>query len=333
MISNPLLSICIPTFNREKYLRECLNSIVEENINDQFEVVISNNASTDKTIDVVSEFEKKLPIKVISQESNIGPDRNFDAVISAANGKYCWLLGDDDVIKPGALKQLLGDIQVSYADIIHFGYTQGDINLLPLGDNVPPSVFINGLSDELANYFSKQKNMSLLFTFISSYTFKRDLWMCHRQKIQQWFGTFYIQMFAMHLALANGASLYGVSKCYVIARGNNPTLLNSVPGMFIHLDATTLKRLINQVYHNSELFWNAFALPFSRSYTYRGLIYVAANGGIHYLTDIEHILRRLGYSRTFLLILYFSQAIKLLGIVKFALTIRRIILNNRIRKF
>ena len=60
-MTKPLLSICIPTFNRSSYLRNTLNSIVsqQEFLSEKVEIIISDNASTDETPDVVKEFTAK----------------------------------------------------------------------------------------------------------------------------------------------------------------------------------------------------------------------------------------------------------------------------------
>ena len=58
-MGDKILSICIPVYNRESDLKECLNSI-EKNYVDGIEVVISDNKSTDKTVEVIKEFEKRM---------------------------------------------------------------------------------------------------------------------------------------------------------------------------------------------------------------------------------------------------------------------------------
>lgn len=101
-----LLSICIPTYNRSRYLAELLDSIAREEA-PAVEVVISDDASSDDTIDVVRGFMRRLPgLKLIVQSENIGLDRNFLAVVEAASGDYVWFMGDDDRLEPGALAKI-----------------------------------------------------------------------------------------------------------------------------------------------------------------------------------------------------------------------------------
>lgn len=110
----PILSICIPTYNRGPYLPDLLNGIVAQ-ITDLppdlaalgVEVVISDNASHDDTPDRIEAFRTALTLTYVRQPENIGPDRNFLAVVSSAGGNFCWLMGSDDVIEDGGLERVM----------------------------------------------------------------------------------------------------------------------------------------------------------------------------------------------------------------------------------
>ncbi len=107
----PLLSICIPTYNRESELREALESVVSQvsDPNDgRIEVVVSDNASTDGTQALMQAYASAHPwIRYSRSASNIGPDRNFFRIIELANGSYCWWLGSDDGLESGAIERVL----------------------------------------------------------------------------------------------------------------------------------------------------------------------------------------------------------------------------------
>ena len=103
MNDKPILSICIPTYNRADYLKECLDSVVAQfdgrEIRDNVEVVISDNASSDNTCELAEEYCKKFNnIKYFRNNKNVGFDLNVINVVEKANGEYCWYMGDDDVI-------------------------------------------------------------------------------------------------------------------------------------------------------------------------------------------------------------------------------------------
>lgn len=71
------------------------------------EVVISDNGSSDDTPAQVASFTDLLNITYLRQTENIGPDRNFLAVVAAASGQFCWLMGSDDILEEGGLLRVL----------------------------------------------------------------------------------------------------------------------------------------------------------------------------------------------------------------------------------
>jgi glycosyltransferase involved in cell wall biosynthesis len=106
----PLITLCIPTYNRASYLAETLRSILPQAGSD-VEIAISDNASTDRTETVVAEFQKDYPVIAYSRnESNMGFDRNLLRVTELAKGKYVWLFGSDDLLKDGAVEAVRNKI-------------------------------------------------------------------------------------------------------------------------------------------------------------------------------------------------------------------------------
>lgn len=104
------LSIVIPTFNGAPHIRQALDSIVSqlEDINEEVEVVISDNASTDQIQEIIREYQANYPfIKYFRNEENVGPVKNLDMSVLRSNGKYAWFFGDDDRMKEGGILYLL----------------------------------------------------------------------------------------------------------------------------------------------------------------------------------------------------------------------------------
>ena len=103
-----LLSICIPTYNRAEYLKKSIDSIVnqDEFINKQVEIVITDNASTDNTENIVTDYANRYEnIIYYRNEKNIGND-NFPFVLSKGNGILRRLCNDTLCFKQGALKYM-----------------------------------------------------------------------------------------------------------------------------------------------------------------------------------------------------------------------------------
>jgi glycosyltransferase involved in cell wall biosynthesis len=98
--AHPVVSLCIPTFNRQRYLASLLECLTVQlaQFPFPFEVVISDNASPDATADVVRSFSDRLPIRYLCQSENIGGFANYQCVIAQARGRYVVNLSDDDCI-------------------------------------------------------------------------------------------------------------------------------------------------------------------------------------------------------------------------------------------
>lgn len=98
LIQNPLLSILCITYNHEKYISKAINSFLEQEASFDFEIVIGEDCSTDKTLEIILEFQKIHPkiIKIIKSEKNVGVTENFRRTLAACRGKYVALCEGDD---------------------------------------------------------------------------------------------------------------------------------------------------------------------------------------------------------------------------------------------
>ncbi|RED18281.1 glycosyltransferase family 2 protein [Pontivivens insulae] len=120
------LSICIPTYNRARHLENCLQSIVDAagDTVSEFEVCVSDNGSDDGTAGVVARFLDQLPLKHNRNKQNLGIPRNFLKVVSLAEGEFAWLVGDDDLVLPGAIDRICeivanNDVDHIYVNAAH----------------------------------------------------------------------------------------------------------------------------------------------------------------------------------------------------------------------
>ena len=100
------LSICIPTYNRVRYLKELLPSILDQADEGVVEVVVSDNASTDDTAEYLRTINHPC-FSWWTNEENIGGDRNFLKCVAEARGEYVWLFGDDDIMPAGAVSRVV----------------------------------------------------------------------------------------------------------------------------------------------------------------------------------------------------------------------------------
>ncbi len=107
---SPLLTIAIPTYNRASDLDAALGYIARQvgPFSDIVEILVSDNCSTDNTPQVIkSHSAAGLRITYLRNNANIGPDNNFLQCFNKASGRYFWLVGDDDIILPDALENII----------------------------------------------------------------------------------------------------------------------------------------------------------------------------------------------------------------------------------
>jgi len=110
MNQQPLLTIAIPTWQRASFLARNLAQLARElaGTTDPVEVLVSDNASSDATPEVVQQaMQAGLPIRYIRNAMNIGSDANIAQCFNLAQGKFVLLLSDDDLFVDGALSWLL----------------------------------------------------------------------------------------------------------------------------------------------------------------------------------------------------------------------------------
>lgn len=119
----PLISLTIPTWNRAAYLAESLEHLLPQFAalpERQVELLISDNCSPDNTSAVVDSFiARGLPVRYVRNETNIGSDANFMQCVRLATGQYVWVLGDDDILLPGALTALVAALEQHEVDVVY----------------------------------------------------------------------------------------------------------------------------------------------------------------------------------------------------------------------
>ena len=107
-----LLSILIPTYNRASYLDNCLNSIfsqLDEELKNKIEIIVSNNASTDNTEEIMKKYSQNMDVdyKYSSNLENLGFDGNFYKLHNEASSLFCWILGDNEYLEKRSLKKII----------------------------------------------------------------------------------------------------------------------------------------------------------------------------------------------------------------------------------
>ena len=105
MINNPKVSVIIPVYNVEKYLRECLDSVLNQTLTD-IEIICINDGSTDNSLQILEEYAAKDKRFIVISQENQGQSIARNRGIDIANGDYIFFLDSDDYLNNNILERL-----------------------------------------------------------------------------------------------------------------------------------------------------------------------------------------------------------------------------------
>lgn len=116
-----LVSIIVPVYNVEKYLEQCINSLLNQTMKD-IEVICVDDGSTDSSSRILNEFSSRDPrVQVISKE-NTGYGDSMNRGIARAKGKYIGIVESDDYVLPDMFSSLLREAERTDADVVKSNY-------------------------------------------------------------------------------------------------------------------------------------------------------------------------------------------------------------------
>ena len=119
-MSEPKISIIIPVYNVEKYLRECLDSCVNQTLED-IEIICVDDCSPDNSIKILEEYQQKDPrIKILRHKENKKQGAARNKGLEVATGEYIWFVDSDDYIDTKACQILYDAIKEFDVDILCF---------------------------------------------------------------------------------------------------------------------------------------------------------------------------------------------------------------------
>ncbi|TWO72296.1 glycosyltransferase [Caenimonas sedimenti] len=157
----PLLSICIPTYNRESQLMAQLSAI-EKYASAGLEVVVSDNASTDNSWSRLSTYDGNLNLVAHRNSSNLGAGANCLKSLECATGNFRWLIGDDSSVTWKILPELISTLSAAQPDLAFF---RNKTNLPWLAD-------VSEVSS-LEFLYNNGRNSSGDFHFLGNYIFSK----------------------------------------------------------------------------------------------------------------------------------------------------------------
>lgn len=218
------LSICIPTLNRADFISETLDSITSQ-LQDNVEIVIVDGGSTDNTEAIVKQYQAKFrsihyhkKTGINNTPSNEGFDRDCSLSVELASGDYCWLMTDDDLLKPQAIDTVLDEIKSGYELIIvNSEIANVDISqvLLSKRPDIDHNLVFQPTPADWNAFASKAGNH---ITFVGAIVIRRSVWL-ERNK-SDYFGSGFVHVGVILQQPVAGNILLMADPLVVIRYGN-----------------------------------------------------------------------------------------------------------------
>ena len=214
------LSIAIPTYNRSWYLERLLASILSQYCGcaDLIEIIVSDNASTDATSEVVESYIKNgLAIKYLRNFKNLGPDENIAQCFKLASAEYVWIMGDDDYFLNDAILIILEVIErytFNPLGVIHVNSTSE----LVIPQVKRPLNIQYGLNrDDFV------KNINVFLTFISGNIVNKNIFLknCNPVLINNYLGTNLVQLSWTYQIIINSVNFIIINTPLIFAQIEN----------------------------------------------------------------------------------------------------------------
>ena len=123
------LSIIVPVYNVEKYIKKCLESILDQDLSkDAYEIIVINDGSTDASYSIAKKYaDSNRNLKLLTQK-NKGLSATRNRGVTEAEGKYIYFVDSDDFIAPNVLKILLDTLEENDLEMLAFNLLKVDVN-------------------------------------------------------------------------------------------------------------------------------------------------------------------------------------------------------------
>src|SRR5581483_5806722 len=118
------VSLAMPVYNGERYIEETLRSLLAQDFKD-FELIITDNASSDRTEEICRQFAAREPrIRYVRNERNLGAAANYNLGLSLATGEYFKWCAHDDLLSPNCIGALVSALDRTSGAVLAFPKTE-----------------------------------------------------------------------------------------------------------------------------------------------------------------------------------------------------------------
>lgn len=185
-----LLTIAIPVYNTEKYIKRCLDSLLIKEITDDLEIILVNDGSTDSSIEILNKYQKEYPncITVIDKQ-NGGHGSTINAALEIATGKYFKVLDSDDWLDTYNFIDFIKILKTCDDDVVASPYTE-EYTYSGICVNYDYKKIKNNTTLKFNNI--KNENPEEFYFPMASATYKLDI--LKKCKLSLYENTFYVDM-------------------------------------------------------------------------------------------------------------------------------------------
>lgn len=244
------VSVCIITYNQEKYIEKCITSLLNQKTSFNFKIIVSDDFSTDKTREIVCKFQALYPkiIKLNLQDANVGAVANLISCYNLARGKYICHVDGDDYALQGKL-QTQFDLLEANTDCIMCTH---DSIIVDQNNKIIRSSF-NSHKKNINNLIDFIKNMP--FFSHSSKMFRIEVW----EKIKYQIHSESLDV-ELHYEMIKHGFIYHVNNALcayragtgisVSNRNINPLIFSGINRLFsrMHADGIVGKKIIDKCF-------------------------------------------------------------------------------------
>lgn len=221
LMMSKLLTIAVPTFNRSEQLKLLLHTLGEELLGHEahVELLISDNASTDCTPDIIQKFTEAYPsVKTIRHTTNVGMDANFCGCFEQATGRFFWMLGDDDLPKTGMLRQIVNLLEREDTDILYLN-SEWMPHITSANDGEPVTALISKVLSRVD--FARQVNVWVTFISGMVINLERLHELCPELNLHRFTGTSLVQLgWILPLLMTGNRFRIVQQRCILATSGN-----------------------------------------------------------------------------------------------------------------
>ena len=185
------ITIGMPVYGVEKYIRKCLTSVLNQTFNGNLEILVVDDLGPDSSMDIVREIQASHPkgnlIKILTQSHNMGCWAARNRILDEAQGEYLLLVDSDDYLSEDAIEKMYNAAETYKAEAVYgsvesvdeegnpANFSQGDMKL-------PFKTLLN--KDELASY-ANQNLHATLYNFIWNVLLRMDFLKKHRLRFRE----------------------------------------------------------------------------------------------------------------------------------------------------